>query len=80
MAKNKACFVLENGELSEPVGASKLAAEAENISGAIGMMFNGKVTKRLLEIANSAGVSNVLSSSVNEDTLEGVNVFVLSDL
>ncbi len=80
LAKNKACFVLENGELSEPVGASKLADAAENISGAIGMMYNGKVTKRFLEIANSAGVSNVLSSSVNEDTLEGVDVFVLSDL
>ena len=80
LAKNKACFVLEGGEHSEHVGASKLASEAENISGAVGMLFNGKVTSRTLEIANSAGVVRVLASSVNEDTLDGIEVYVLSDL
>ena len=80
LAKNKACFVLENGELSDPVGASKLAAEAENTSGALGMLFNGKVTSRTLEIAQTAKISQILASSVNEDTLEGIDVFVLSDL
>jgi DNA primase len=80
LAKNKACFVLEEGKHSEHVGASKLASEAENISGAVGMLFNGKVTSRTLEIANSAGVVHVLASSVNEDTLDGIEVYVLSDL
>ena len=80
LAKNKACFVLENGELSDPVGASKLATEAENTSGAIGMLFNGKVTSRTLEIAQTAKIAQILASSVNEDTLEGIDVFVLSDL
>ena len=79
-AKNKACFVLEDGELSEPLGASKLAEGAENVSGAVGMLFNGKITSRTLEIAKSAGVPHILASSVNEDTMEGVEVFVLSDL
>ncbi len=80
LAKNKACFVLEDGELTEPVGASKLASEAENTSGAIGMLFNGKVTSRTLEIAQSAEVPHILASSVNEDTLDGIEVFVLSDI
>ncbi|MBA45067.1 MAG: hypothetical protein CMB31_00570 [Euryarchaeota archaeon] len=80
LSKNKACFVLEDGELTEPVGASKLASEAKNTSGAIGMLFNGKVTSRTLEIAQSAEVSHILASSVNEDTLDGIEVFVLSDL
>tara|TARA_B100001094_G_C18149323_1_gene782705 strand:- start:514 stop:1743 length:1230 start_codon:yes stop_codon:yes gene_type:complete len=80
LAKNKACFVLEDGELSEPLGASKLAEGAENVSGAVGMLFNGKITSRTLEIAKSAGVPHILASSVNEDTMEGVEVFVLSDL
>jgi DNA primase len=80
LAKNKACFVLEDGELSEPLGASKLAEGAENVSGAVGMLFNGKITSRTLEIAKSAGVPHILASSVNEDTLDGVEVFVLSDL
>ena len=60
LAKNKACFVLENGELSDPVGASKLATEAENISGALGMLFNGKVTSRTLEIAQTANILSLI--------------------
>ena len=44
------------------------------------MLFNGKVTSRTLEIAQTANISQILASSVNEDTLEGIDVFVLSDL
>ena len=79
--KNKACFVLENGEFSDPVGGSGISKAAENLSGgAIGMLFQGRVTKRTLEIASTANIPHILASSVGEDTMEGVEVFVLSDL
>ena len=79
--KNKACFVLENGEFSDPVGGSGISKAAENLSeGAIGMLFQGRVTKRTLEIASGANIPHILASSVGEDTMEGIAVFVLSDL
>ncbi len=81
LSSNQAVLVLEDGTMTEAVGAGKLEAAAKEADGAIGIVFKGKVSERILQIASDASIANILAKSVGEaHTLDEVKAFVPSDL
>jgi DNA primase len=77
---NHALIVLEDGTMTEAVGAGKLGKTAESTEGAVGIVFKGKVSERILKIAKDASISEVLATSVGEKhKLGNVQAFVPSD-
>ncbi len=80
LKSSSAMLILEDGSASEPVGASKLAAFAEDIEGAQCLLYNGKISKRMMEIAELAAIPNVLGSSISCDPVDGINAYSMSDI
>jgi len=77
---NHALIVLEDGTMTEAVGAGKLGKTAESTEGAIGIVFKGKVSERILKIAKDASITDVLATSIGEKhKLGDVQAFVPSD-
>lgn len=66
LAKNKAVFVMVDGAVSQPVGPSKLAKEANEADGAIAIVFNGPVSERTLEIASEAAIPTVIGTKAGK--------------
>ena len=78
---NNAIIILEDGSASEPVGARKLQDALAHAEGAQGLVFAGKVTDRIFDLASGAGIGNVLGKNVGKDTLMGgVQAFSVKDL
>ena len=78
---NNAIIILEDGSASEPVGARKLQDALAQAEGAQGLVFAGKVTDRIFDLASGAGIGNVLGKNVGKDTLKGgVQAFSVKDL
>ncbi len=80
LSANKAMIVLEDGTMTEEVGAGNLEEATKAAEGAIGIVFKGKVSKRILKIASGASIPNVLATSVGADhELADVHAYVPSD-
>jgi DNA primase len=62
----KAVFIMVDGTVSEPVGASTLAKKANEADGAIAMVFNGPVSDRTLEIASEAAIPTVIGTKAGK--------------
>ena len=78
---NNAVIILEDGSATAPVGARKLEEALAEAEGAQGLVFAGKVTDRIFDLASGAGIGNVLGKTVGKDTLKGgVQAFSVKDL
>ena len=78
---NNAIIILEDGSATDPVGARKLEEALGEAEGAQGLVFAGKVTDRIFDLASGAGIGNVLGKTVGKDTLKGgVQAFSVKDL
>jgi len=62
----KAVFIMVDGTVSEPVGASTLAKKANEADGAIAMVINGPVSERTLEIASEAAIPTVIGTKAGK--------------
>jgi 5S rRNA maturation endonuclease (ribonuclease M5) len=81
LKRNQAIIVLEDGSGSEPVGAAGLESALTDAEGAQGIVFAGKVSNRIFELASGAGIGNVLGKTVGDVTLKGgVQAFGINDL
>lgn len=62
----KAVFIMVDGTVSDPVGASTLAKKANEADGAIAMIINGPVSERTLEIASEAAIPTVIGTKAGK--------------
>ena len=81
LKKNYAAMVLSDGSLSDAVGASKLADYSESIEGAQCLLYNGKVTDRIMEIASLGAIEAVIGSTVGaKAVVDGVVAYSMTDI
>jgi len=81
LKKNYAAMVLSDGSLSDAVGASKLAEYSESIEGAQCLLYNGKVTDRIMEIASLGAIQAVIGSTVGaKAVVDGVEAYSMTDI
>lgn len=76
----KAVFILEDGSVSDAIGASKLAEFAAENEGVQAIVINSPATDRVLEIASENGIASVVAKKVNGKAPAGVEAYALSDL
>ena len=78
---NNAVIILEDGSATDPVGAGKLEAALEEVENAQGLVFAGKMSDRIFDLASKGGIENVLASSVSGTARKGtVSAYTPSDL
>ena len=78
---NHAVIILEDGTGSDPVGAKALEAALGKSDGAQGLVFSGKVTDRIHELASGAGINTVVGKTVGAQSLKlGVQAYSVKDL
>ena len=78
---NHAVIVLSDGTGSDPVGAKALEAALGDSDGAQGLVFSGKVTDRIHELASGAGINVVVGKTVGTQSLKlGVQAYSVKDL
>ena len=66
---------------SEPVSAKDLESALGETEGAQGLVFSGKVTDRIHELASGAGINNVVGKTVGPQSLKlGVQAYSIRDL
>ena len=81
LPQNQAVIVQEDGSGSAPIGARGLESALSDSTGAQGLVFAGKVTARIFDLASGAGIENVLGSSVGKVTRKsGVQAYSAEDL
>ena len=81
LPQNQAVIVQEDGSGSDPIGAGKLKETLADSTGAQGLVFGGKVTARIFDLASGAGIENVLGRSVGKVTRKsGVQAYAAEDL
>ena len=77
--RNQGVFVLEDGEVTEPVAATKLAETAEASAGAQALVINSSASARVVEIANTAGIPVVVATKSGGGK-DGVEVYGVDEL
>ena len=76
LKRNQAIIVQEDGSGSDPIGARSLENALNSSENAQGLVFAGKVTARIFDLASGAGIENVLGTSVGTVTRKsGVQAF-----
>ncbi|MBJ36299.1 MAG: hypothetical protein CMB68_02870 [Euryarchaeota archaeon] len=76
LKRNQAVIVQSDGTGSEPIGARSLETALNSSENAQGLVFAGKVTARIFDLASGAGIENVLGTSVGTVTRKaGVQAF-----
>ena len=81
LPQNQAVIVQEDGSGSEPIGARGLENALSDSTGAQGLVFAGKVTARIFDLASGAGIESVLGRSVGKVTRKsGVQAYAADDL
>jgi len=81
LKRNQAVIILEDGSGTDPLGAAALGKALEDVEGAVGLVFAGKMSDRIFDLANKAGIDNVLASSIGETVRKGsVSAYAPSDL
>ncbi len=78
--KNHAILILGDGTASDSVGASKLAAFADEVEGAQCLLYNGKVTNRIMEIAEIGMIPNVLGNTLGVKSADGIEAYEMSEM
>ncbi len=81
LAANKAVIVYMDGNVSDPIGPSKLAVAAEEADGAVAIVFNGPLSERQLEIASDAAIETVVGTSSGKGfkATADVETFLVAD-
>ena len=81
MATKKALIVYVDGTLSEPIGPSNLAKEAEKADGAVAIVFNGPLSDRMVQIASTAAIETLVGTSAGKgfSTSDEVETYLLAD-
>jgi len=81
LATKKALIVYVDGTLSEPIGPSKLAKEAEKADGAVAIVFNGPLSDRMVQIASTAAIETLVGTSAGKgfSTSDEVETYLLAD-
>ena len=77
--RNQGVFVLEDGEVTEPVAATKLAETAEASAGVQALVINSSASARVVEIANTAGIPVVVATKSGGGK-DGVEVYGVEEL
>ena len=78
----EAVLIFEDDSTSDPIGVSKLAS---NIEGAektvLAIVYNGQLSKRMYDMASSAGVQTIIGTSIKEgeNPNSDVEVWATSD-
>ncbi len=81
LKRNQAVIINEDGSKSNPIGAKDLEKALSESQNAQGLIFAGKVSDRIFELASGAGIPCVVGNSVGNQTLKlGVQAFSTSDL
>ncbi len=81
LKRNQAVIVMGDGSGSDPISAKDLETALGNADGAQGLVFSGKVTDRIHELASGAGINNVVGKSVGSQSLKlGVQAYSVRDL
>jgi len=81
LKRNQAVIVQSDGSGSDPVSAKDLESALGQADGPQGLVFSGKVTDRIHELASGAGINNVIGKSVGRQSLKlGVQAYSVSDL
>ncbi len=81
LKRNQAVIINEDGSTSNPIGAKDLEKALSESQNAQGLVFAGKVSDRIFELASGAGIPCVVGNSVGNTTLKlGVQAFSTSDL
>ena len=76
LKRNQAIIVQEDGSGSDPIGARSLENALNSSENAQGLVFAGKVTARIFDLASGAGIENMLGTSVGNVTRKsGVQAF-----
>ncbi len=78
-AARKAVFILEDGSVSDAIGASKLAEFAAENEGAQALVINSSASARVVEIANTAGIPVVVATKSGGGK-DGVEVYGVDEL
>ena len=78
---NNAVIVYVDGEISEPIGPSKLAEAANKADGALAIVFNGPLSERQLDIASDAAIETVVGTKSGKGftPTKNVETFLRSD-
>jgi|TARA_B100001079_G_scaffold112239_1_gene96565 DNA primase len=81
LKRNQAVIVLDDGSGSDPISPKNLEEALNNSDGAQGIVFSGKVSNRIFELAAGAGIANVVGKTVGPESLKlGVQAYSASDL
>ncbi len=81
LKRNQAVIINEDGSKSDTIGAKDLEKALSESQNAQGLIFAGKVSDRIFELASGAGIPCVVGNSVGNQTLKlGVQAFSTSDL
>jgi len=81
LKRNQAVIVLEDGKGSDPISAKNLETALGSSEGAKGLIFSGKISDRIFELAAGAGINVVVGKSIGHESLKmGVQAYSSSDL
>ena len=81
LKRNQTVIVLEDGSGSKPLSPKDLESKLGETEGAQGLVFSGKVSDRIYELASGAGISNVVGKTVGPQSLKlGVQAYSIRDL
>jgi 5S rRNA maturation endonuclease (ribonuclease M5) len=78
--RNQAVFILEDGSVSEAIGASKMADFAGENTGIQAIVINSAATDRVLEIASTNEIGSVVAKKVNSKAPAGVEAYSTADI
>ena len=81
LKRNQTVIVLEDGSGSKPLSPKDLESTLGETQGAQGLVFSGKVSDRIYELASGAGIGNVVGKTVGPQSLKlGVQAYSIRDL
>ena len=81
LKRNHTVFVLGDGSGSKPLSPKDLESALGETEGAQGLVFSGKVSDRIYELASGAGINNVIGKTVGPQSLKlGVQAYSIRDL
>ena len=81
LKRNQTVIVLEDGSGSKPLSPKDLESPLGETEGAQGLVFSGKVSDRIYELASGAGIGNVVGKTVGPQSLKlGVQAYSIRDL
>ena len=81
LKRNQTVIVLGDGSGSKPLSPKDLESALGETEGAQGLVFSGKVSYRIYELASGAGINNVIGKTVGPQSLKlGVQAYSIRDL